>query len=119
MADVFAADGYQTGIFGKWHLGDGYPFRPGDRGFHKSRLTELGLDENTLVIFMTDNGSAAGTAKPAKEGGWAGFNAGMREQKGSQYEGGHRVPFFMRVPKSVGRLAGESREIGRLAAHFD
>jgi arylsulfatase len=33
MADVFAAGGYRTGIFGKWHLGDSYPYRPQDRGF--------------------------------------------------------------------------------------
>jgi arylsulfatase A-like enzyme len=33
MADVFQEAGYRTGIFGKWHLGDNYPFRPGDRGF--------------------------------------------------------------------------------------
>ena len=33
MADVFRAAGYRTGIFGKWHLGDNYPFRPEDRGF--------------------------------------------------------------------------------------
>jgi len=32
MADVFSAGGYRTGIFGKWHLGDNYPFRPQDRG---------------------------------------------------------------------------------------
>jgi arylsulfatase A-like enzyme len=25
--------GYQTGMFGKWHLGDNYPYRPEDRGF--------------------------------------------------------------------------------------
>ncbi|MFQ6097963.1 MAG: sulfatase-like hydrolase/transferase, partial [Armatimonadota bacterium] len=35
MADVFAASGYRTGIFGKWHLGDNYPFRPEDRGFQE------------------------------------------------------------------------------------
>jgi len=33
MADVFSANGYRTGIFGKWHLGGHYPFRPQDRGF--------------------------------------------------------------------------------------
>ncbi|HQI77416.1 MAG TPA: sulfatase-like hydrolase/transferase, partial [Candidatus Latescibacteria bacterium] len=33
MADVFAASGYRTGMFGKWHLGDNYPYRPMDRGF--------------------------------------------------------------------------------------
>ena len=35
MADVFAGSGYRTGIFGKWHLGDNYPYRPQDRGFHE------------------------------------------------------------------------------------
>ncbi|MFG0332917.1 MAG: arylsulfatase, partial [Maioricimonas sp. JB049] len=36
IADVFAAAGYRTGIFGKWHLGDNYPYRPQDRGFDES-----------------------------------------------------------------------------------
>ncbi|HUT92468.1 MAG TPA: arylsulfatase [Thermoguttaceae bacterium] len=36
MADVFAAAGYRTGVFGKWHLGDAYPYRPQDRGFQES-----------------------------------------------------------------------------------
>jgi len=36
MADMFAENGYLTGIFGKWHLGDNYPFRPEDRGFHET-----------------------------------------------------------------------------------
>ena len=36
MADIFAASGYSTGIFGKWHLGDNYPFRPQDRGFEET-----------------------------------------------------------------------------------
>ncbi len=35
-ANVFAANGYRTGIFGKWHLGDLYPYRPIDRGFHEA-----------------------------------------------------------------------------------
>lgn len=33
MADIFQANGYRTAIFGKWHLGDNYPYRPQDRGF--------------------------------------------------------------------------------------
>ena len=33
MAEVFNASGYQTGMFGKWHLGSNYPYRPMDRGF--------------------------------------------------------------------------------------
>jgi hypothetical protein len=35
MAQVFAANGYRTGMFGKWHLGDNFPYRPEDRGFHE------------------------------------------------------------------------------------
>jgi len=33
MAEVFKANGWRTGIFGKWHLGDGYPYFPRYRGF--------------------------------------------------------------------------------------
>ena len=29
----FRENGYETGMFGKWHLGDNYPYRPEDRGF--------------------------------------------------------------------------------------
>lgn len=36
IADLFAASGYRTGVFGKWHLGSNYPFRPQDRGFEQS-----------------------------------------------------------------------------------
>lgn len=36
MGDIFSDNGYATGIFGKWHLGDNYPFRPQDRGFQES-----------------------------------------------------------------------------------
>jgi arylsulfatase len=36
MADLFRAGGYRTGLFGKWHLGDNYPYRPQDRGFEES-----------------------------------------------------------------------------------
>ncbi len=33
LADTFKSSGYRTGIFGKWHLGSNYPYRPMDRGF--------------------------------------------------------------------------------------
>jgi arylsulfatase A-like enzyme len=36
LTDMFRATGYATGIFGKWHLGDNYPYRPQDRGFDES-----------------------------------------------------------------------------------
>jgi len=218
IADVFRAGGYRTGIFGKWHLGDNYPFRPQDRGFDESvihlgggighgndywgndyfddtyyrngkpekfegycadvwfdeamnfitadrekpffcylptntahapfhiagkysrpykdkgleyedahlfygmlanidenvgrlmkRLSQMNLVDNTIVIFMTDNGG-----DPV--GGPDEFNSHMRGSKGSQYEGGHRVPCFIHWPR--GGLAG-GRDVERLTAHID
>ncbi|MFI3206840.1 MAG: arylsulfatase [Clostridia bacterium] len=35
MANYFKDGGYSTGMFGKWHLGDSYPYCPEDRGFDK------------------------------------------------------------------------------------
>lgn len=219
MANVFANNNYRTGIFGKWHLGDNYPFRPQDRGFHEvlthggggigntpdfwgndyfddtlrhngqlekfqgyctdvffnaalqfiernrerpffcylptnaphapynvaekysqpyldkgvpepraqfygmisnidenvgrllTRLKEWKLEENTVVIFMTDNGSAAGYNKQNGQG----YNAGMRGIKGDEYDGGHRVPCFLRWP--AGLKGGH--DISSLTAHID
>ncbi len=52
-------------------------------------LRASGLRENTIVIFMTDNGGTAGVKT---------FNAGLRAGKTTYYEGGHRVPCFIRWP---------------------
>jgi arylsulfatase A-like enzyme len=38
MADLFRSAGYRTGVFGKWHLGENYPFRPQDRGFQETLI---------------------------------------------------------------------------------
>ena len=54
-------------------------------------LKETGLRENTILVFMTDNGTATGQDV---------FNAGMRGKKASLYDGGHRVPFFVRWPNA-------------------
>lgn len=229
MADVFRANGYATGMFGKWHLGDNHPFRPHERGFGEAfyhggggvsqqsdywgndyfddtyfangvpvscagyctdvwfgkaidfirrnrakpffcyiatnaphsplwvadkywkpyaekgvpepmarfygmitnidenlgrlreELNEMGLAENTLLLFMTDNGTATGVAGDSQqghgsEGRWHGFNAGMRGKKGSQYDGGHRVPCFLHWPQ--GGLDVDV-EIEEITAHVD
>ncbi len=223
MADVFAGNGYRTGMFGKWHLGDNYPYRPQDRGFehvvgHKGggvgqtpdfwgnnyfddtyfhngapvghegyctdvwfeealkfieahreepffcylatnaphgpylvadrykrryadneeipepafygmitnidenfaelqrRLDELDLARDTVLIFMTDNGSSGGCTVEGEGRVLRGYNAGMRGKKGSYYDGGHRVPFFVRWPG--GGIVGP-REVRDLALHVD
>lgn len=205
--------GYATGMFGKWHLGDNYPFRPEDRGFNEvlrhggggmgqspdywdnayfdssyfhngtptpikgfctdvffqqakqfiqqnkqqpffayistnaphgplhcpteyskpyahlgektanfygmianiddnvgdltAWLEQQGLLDNTILIFTTDNGTAGGRKI---------FNAGMKGAKNSEFEGGHRVPFFLHWP--AGKMTG-GHDIPQLTAHLD
>ncbi|MEM6379097.1 MAG: arylsulfatase, partial [Bacteroidota bacterium] len=38
IAEMLKEQGYTTGIFGKWHLGDNYPSRPSDQGFDESLI---------------------------------------------------------------------------------
>ena len=70
-------------------------------------LTENNLRDNTILIFMTDNGTVIGDKV---------FNAGMRGHKTMPYDGGHRVPLFVRWP--AGKL-GEPRDIDTLAHSTD
>lgn len=69
-----------------------------------AQLKKLNLERDTMVIFMTDNGPQ-----------WPRFNGGMRGTKGTVYEGGVRVPFFMKWP---GRVK-PGRTTNGLAAHID
>jgi arylsulfatase len=70
-------------------------------------LKKSGLRDNTIMIFMTDNGTA---------GGHRIFNAGMRGHKTQYYEGGHRVPFFLRWPAAG---LDKPRDIGELTHSTD
>ncbi len=69
-----------------------------------SKLDELKIADNTLVVFMTDNG-------PQQRR----YVAGMRGTKGTVYRGGVRVPFFMKMPNSV----NQNKSIETTAAHID
>lgn len=73
----------------------------------RAYLQEQGLTENTIFIFTTDNGSSRGNGL---------FNAGMRGGKGSNYDGGHRVPFFLHWP--AGGFDKELR-VETLTGHID
>jgi arylsulfatase len=42
MPEIFASSGYSTGLFGKWHVGDNYPYRPIDRGFQEAKYFRVG-----------------------------------------------------------------------------
>ena len=62
-------------------------------------LAESGLKDNTIVIFMSDNGGTQGVPL---------WNAGMKGGKCTLWEGGHRVPCFIRWP--AGQL-GAPRDV--------
>jgi arylsulfatase A-like enzyme len=224
MAQVFADSGYRTGIFGKWHLGDNYPYRPQDRGFQETltfgagvvgeipdywnndyfkavyqrngypehfekyctnvwfdeaikyieecgdvpffcyiptnaphspfnvherysepylklgipsdrarfygmitnidenlgrmrkRLEDLSLTDDTIIIFLGDNGTAAGVSVDRDGFRMDGYNAGMRGKKCWAYEGGHRNACFIHWPG--GGLTG-GRDVDVITAHLD
>nr|MCU0247521.1 sulfatase-like hydrolase/transferase [Bryobacter sp.] len=61
-------------------------------------LASAGLRDNTIVMFMTDNGGT---------GGVNAYNAGLRARKTQIYDGGHRVPCFIRWPGGGFRPAAD------------
>lgn len=68
------------------------------------KLEELKLDSNTLVIFMTDNGPQ----QPR-------YKAGLKAIKGSVYDGGVKVPFYIKLPGTIEK----DKDIKVPAAHYD
>jgi len=68
------------------------------------KLDDFHIADQTLVIFMTDNGPQQ-----------VRYVGGMRGRKGDVYQGGVRVPFFMRYPSSF----KQDKDIDQTAAHID
>ena len=69
-----------------------------------NKVDELGIKDNTIVIFMTDNGPQH-----------ARYIAGMKGRKSSVYNGGIRVPFFLRFPA----MFSGNQEVNQITAHID
>lgn len=68
------------------------------------KLEDLNIADNTLIIFMTDNGPQQTR-----------YVGGMRGRKGNVYQGGVRVPFYIRYPSSFQK----NKDIETMAAHID
>jgi arylsulfatase A-like enzyme len=88
-----------------------------------TNLEKWKLFDNTVVIFMSDNGmTGGGSGRPGKVLGttadgqeMSAYNAGMKGQKGSTDEGGVRVPFFVRWDGKI----TPNRDVDRIGAHLD
>tara|TARA_E500000178_G_scaffold355891_1_gene430374 strand:- start:2881 stop:4602 length:1722 start_codon:yes stop_codon:yes gene_type:complete len=69
------------------------------------KLKELKIDKNTILIFMTDNGAQQKR-----------YASNLRGLKGKVYEGGIKVPFYLKFPKIHGN---NGKDINSLSAHID
>ena len=70
-----------------------------------AKVREWGIEKDTLVVFMNDNGGTGGVRV---------FNAGMRGQKGTPFLGGTRASSFWRWPGTL-----KPADVTKLAAHID
>lgn len=83
-----------------------------------AKLEEWKIADNTILIFTSDNGTSPKAGVLIDEKGFVtkGYNAGMRGVKAQAYEGGHRVPFFIRY--AAGQV-GKGRDINHLSSCVD
>lgn len=90
------------GKTGRGVYADGMVEHDGHVGQLLGKLEELGIDDNTIVIYTTDNG--------AEKFSWPdGGTSPFRGEKASTWEGGIRVPFAIRWPAKIkgGRVSNE------------
>ena len=103
MADVFRVNGYATGLFVKWHLGENYPFRPMDRGFDEA-IYYPGSSLGTSRDFWNNNGFDGTYLHNGKRQKYPGYvqDVWMRESMAwmtQQKKAGR--PFFCYLPSNL------------------
>lgn len=89
-----------------------------DNNVHRlrSELKVRGLSENTLILFLTDNSTTEGADWDSKGFISASFNAGMRGEKTSAFEGGHRAAGLIHWPD---KKFTSGKVIDTLTVHID
>jgi len=101
----------KEGSVGKTGLGiyaDGMVEHDGHVGQVLAKLKELGLDENTIIMYSSDNGAETFTWP---DGGTTMF----RGEKNTQWEGGYRVPTLIKWPGTI----APGTVVNEIAAHED
>lgn len=101
IADLFKANGYETAIFGKWHLGENYPFRPMDRGFKESLVFGGGAIGSNADYWHNDyfNGTYKHNGEYKKYDGYCNtvwFNEAYNYVKKNKDK-----PFFVYLPTNI------------------
>ena len=96
------------GVTGIGLYPDGMVEHDGHVGQILDKLDQLGIADNTIVVYSTDNGAEVVTWP---DGGTTPF----RGEKGTNWEGGHRVPLLMRWPGVI----QPGTEINEIIAHND
>jgi arylsulfatase A-like enzyme len=98
LAEILREAGWRTGIFGKWHLGDCYPFRPMDQGFQESLVHRGGIlgagDDPPGTSYFNPILQHNGKPQPTK-----GYCADVFTDAAIEFIKSHRdEPFFAYIP---------------------